>query len=369
MKIIVKDANGNLVPSANITITNTKSEFNFGSAVNSIFLSNDRSKFEAMFKKYFNLSVLESDDKWYNWVDPLRQANAIEITNWMVNNDIKMRGHTLMWERSDTWPLDIQQAYSSNNQSYILSAINNHFTDILTKNSGKMIEWDVVNEPVDNRKFRDMFGDQILLDFYNKANEIDPNIKLYINENRLEGLTPDKTDRILELVGYLKDNGAPIDGIGNEGHFADYMPPMSTIYEHFMRLNSTGLDLAITEFDVKTADENFRADVTRDMMTMAFSIPNMKSFVFWKTWEATATKNISVMYDYKWNMKKSGLVIEDLILNKWRTNVVASTDESGEFNVRGFLGEYEIKANINGKEITKNIILKKGQANIIEIVE
>jgi hypothetical protein len=54
------------------------------------------------------------------------------------------------------------------------------------------------------------------------------------------------------------------------------------------------------------------------------------------------------MYRRDWSIKPNGEVWKDLVFNQWWTNAEGTTNASGRYKVRGFLGGYEVEVNHNG---------------------
>ena len=85
--------------------------------------------------------------------------------------------------------------------------------------------------------------------------------------------------RIQELI----DAGAPIEGIGFQGHvggFPNGIPSVLATYDDFY--NSFGLTAKITEFDLPTiVSEELAANYLRDFLTATFSHESMDGFLFW----------------------------------------------------------------------------------------
>ena len=67
--------------------------------------------------------------------------------------------------------------------------------------------------------------------------------------------------------------------------------------------------------------------------------------------------------------KPAYYAIENLINKKWHTNTELCTNQDGIALLKGFYGDYEAVAYVNGKETTKTFSLKKkGGRNITLIV-
>ena len=86
-----------------------------------------------------------------------------------------------------------------------------------------------------------------------------PEAKLYVNEFNLEYDSEEERARrylLLKLLENLKKAGAPIDGLGLQSHLDLRKGSVSTVdLDAFLRdVEGLGLDIAITELDVKEAD-------------------------------------------------------------------------------------------------------------------
>ena len=95
-------------------------------------------------------------------------------------------------------------------------------------------------------------------------------------------------DHFEATARFLLDSGAPITGLGMQGHFGASPTSMATVKRVLDRYAALGLSIRITEFDVNTADEALQADYTRDFLTMVFSHPAVTGFQMWGFWEGRA---------------------------------------------------------------------------------
>ncbi len=59
--------------------------------------------------------------------------------------------------------------------------------------------------------------------------------------------------------------------------------------------------LTVTEYDLQTLDDQLHADHLRDMLTMAFSHPQMTGFVIWGFWENRHWKPTAAMFRKDWS--------------------------------------------------------------------
>ncbi len=114
------------------------------------------------------------------------------------------------------------------------------------------------------------------------AREADPTAKLYLNEAGGELDTHPKTERVYQLVKYLKEKGTPIDGIGLQGHVRLYDKTKYSqegLTRLLNRYADLGLETQISEFDVVMASGNKRIDTNTPTVQLAMAGPRREDFM------------------------------------------------------------------------------------------
>ena len=97
--------------------------------------------------------------------------------------------------------------------------------------------------------------------------------------------------------------------IGFQSHFgATGLPGFDTIGQRLDRFAALGTRMEVTEFNVRTSDEQFQADYTRDFLRSIFSYPAMSAFVIWDPWEGENWVPAEAMIRSDWSLKPSGQV-------------------------------------------------------------
>ncbi|WP_329260502.1 endo-1,4-beta-xylanase [Actinoallomurus sp. NBC_01490] len=167
-------------------------------------------------------------------------------------HDMMVRAHTLVWHNQ--LPNWLTSANWSATQ--LTSILENHIANVAGHYKGKVYSWDVVNEPFneDGTYRSDLWyntlGSGYIATALRAARAADPNAKLYINDYNTEG-SGAKSDAMYNLVKSLKAQGVPIDGVGFQAHLAvqyGFPPGMRANLQRFADL---GVDVAITELDVR----------------------------------------------------------------------------------------------------------------------
>jgi endo-1,4-beta-xylanase len=146
------------------------------------------------------------------------------------------------------------------------SALKKHITEVVSHYKGKIYAWDVVNEAFEEDGtlresiWHKNFGHNYIAEALKTAHEADPNAKLYINDYSIARINP-KSNGLFKLVSELKAQGVPIHGVGFQSHFHSYHMPQDFV-ENLERFSKLGLDVAITELDIKV-----RLPVTHEKLT------------------------------------------------------------------------------------------------------
>jgi endo-1,4-beta-xylanase len=171
------------------------------------------------------------------------------IVSFGQSRGMRLRGHNLVWHSQ------LAGWVNSLPTNQVQAAMENHITQEAGHYRGKLYAWDVVNEPFNedgslrSDAFTRAMGSNYIADALRTARNADPNAKLYLNDFNIEG-TGNKSNAMFNLVSSLKQQGVPIDGVGFESHFIVGQIP-STLQSNMQRFANLGLDVAITELDVR----------------------------------------------------------------------------------------------------------------------
>jgi endo-1,4-beta-xylanase len=94
----------------------------------------------------------------------------------------------------------------------------------------------------------EIIGPDYISKAFEYARRAAPEALLFYND--YNETVPAKRDKIYQLVKNLKEQGAPIDGIGLQGHWNIFKPSLEEIESAIAKYASLGLKLQITELDV-----------------------------------------------------------------------------------------------------------------------
>jgi endo-1,4-beta-xylanase len=186
----------------------------------------------------------------FNW----EEADA--IAEFAKENDLKMRGHALVWhEQTGGWIFKAEDG-GKVSKDELLSRMKTHIDSVVPRYSEIIYAWDVVNEAIadDPEQFLrksewyEIAGEDFLIKAFEYARAADPDVKLFYND--YNAIIPEKRDRIYKLLKMLVDRNVPIDGVGIQGHWSIYGPSEEELRKALDMYSSLGLEVQITELDV-----------------------------------------------------------------------------------------------------------------------
>ena len=377
--ILVQDTNGAPIPSATVSVEQKSHDFGFGTAINAYDLRDNLSgvaleNYTSNITGLFNTVVLENALKWTQLDGTLGEKIGFPLAEWALDwteaRGLPVRGHTLVWPGWNNLPGRLKTDYNSKVKSegeaaaaaWLEAEIEAHITTTVTRLKGRLIHWDVLNEPFDNHDLLDILGPEAAVKWFTTAKAADPDAKLFVNDySILARKTTSSASRqnLLNTVSALIDAGAPIDGIGFQSHFdGDLTGPekLVEILEQFAVFNK---ELWVSEFDLPKIDPALAADYTRDFMTVLFSHPSVQGFMMWGFWDGSHYGNSAPIYDIVWHEKPSGAVYRDLVFNQWRTSASGTANDDGAFSTRAFYGDYEVTVTVDGVPHTSAVTFSK----------
>ncbi len=375
LKVEVKDGAGAPVANASVTLKMRKHAFGFGTAVSGPVLFSERlpaaevENYRARVVELFNRAVMENDLKWPQWENRANRPRTVKAVEWLRDSGLDVRGHNLVWP-SWRWTQVPAAAAAKNDPGALAKVILDHIADSAGTMRGRVAEWDVINEPFSNHDFMDILGRHAMVDWFHAARKADPGARLYINDYDIfAGNDRAHQDHYYETIRYLLDQGAPLDGIGVQGHFPARVTPPEEVLRRLERFAALGKPIEITEFDIDTNDEQTQAEYTRDFMTLVFSHPSVSGFLMWGFWEGSHWKPKGAMVRHDWSLKPNGQAYKDLVFGKWWTSAAGTTGRDGTWSARGFMGEYDLEVRAGNNVRTAHVKLPKEGARVAVVIE
>lgn len=251
--------------------------FPIGVAVNMRSLSGEDS---ALIVREFTSITPENDMKigpihpaenQYNW------KNADAIVAFAQRNNLKVRGHNLVWHYESQTPKWIFKDKDGNQASkeLVLQRLKDHITTVVSRYKGKLYAWDVANEVISDKpdeylrpsEWYKICGEEYIAKAFQWAYEADPNAQLFYND--YNEISPVKREKIYKLVKSLKDAGVPIHGVGLQAHWAINEPGREQLDSTLKRFADLGLKIQITELDISvyTKEHDARENKPEDVNT------------------------------------------------------------------------------------------------------
>lgn len=385
--ITIKDSNGDPVANASVEVKMLQHEFAFGSAVTADKLPGSNRENIIYYNKIidldgkghgFNWVVFENDMKWPAWEDEwfVNKTELVNAVSWLRSNNVNIRGHNLVWPGNNNMPGDINS--NLGDLPYIKNRIDQHINTILNYPglAGEIAEWDVLNETVTNTTLANAFagnpgyttGRELYGEIFQKAHDEDSTIGLWLNDYVTLTVANEagsaQYEELKQHLGEIINSGAPIDGIGFQGHiggFPNGIPSVLATYDDFY--NAYGLKAKVTEFDLPPiVNEELGADYLRDFMTATFSHPSMDGFLFWNFWDGSTWLNPGAnLFRQDWSLSEPGQAFVDVVFDEWWTEETALTQADGTAIVKGFKGQYEIYYVCDGQTIRDTLNLLEAQ--------
>lgn len=305
----------------------------------------------------FNKAVFENRMKWKHLRE--NDAELQQAIKWFEHHEIPLRGHVMVWPAWQRLPRSMQH-YRDDPEAF-RGVIEEHIRKVANLYPSSFAEWDVVNELYTQHEFVDLYGKEVVADWFRIAKEANPSYTRYINDFAiLAGYDTRHQDNYYEWIKYLLEQGAALEGIGFQGHFRAPVAP-EEIWRRLERFAQFGLEMQITEYDFEETDELLQARFTRDFLTLCFSHPQITGVVTWCLWEKTAWKPSAAFYTHDWKKKRIALAWEHMVKKEWHTDETRETGADGMARVRGFLGEYDITVRYGGlKKVVKGSLHREG---------
>lgn len=245
----------------------------------------------------FSSVTPENQLKW-EYVHPEPDTYAFDAADDVVAfaeaRGMVVRGHTLLWHSQNPDWLE-EGEYTPDELRAILRE---HVTTVVGRYAGRIQQWDVANEIIDDRGrlrteeniwLREL-GPGIIADAFRWAHEADPAAELFLNDYGAEAVNA-KTDAYLALAQDLLAQGVPVHGLGAQAHLSlEQGPPGDDVRESLQRFADLGLATAVTELDVRVpvdgasasaADLERQAEYYRDVVAGCLAVEGCASITVW----------------------------------------------------------------------------------------
>jgi endo-1,4-beta-xylanase len=256
----------------------------------------------------------------YNW-EP-----ADKIVAFAQANNMRMRGHCLVWHRQTP-----EWIFQNASREVLLQRMKEHITSVVSRYKGKIYAWDVVNEAInDDGSYREsqwykIIGEEYIAKAFQYAHEADPDALLFYNDYNTE--SPVKREKIFLLLKKLKEAGIPLHAVGIQGHWnldqsaSEVAKTIDTFATLGLLVQVTELDLSVykdkseTQKDLTTELEQRQADLYKDLFKVFRDHKNtITGITFWNVSDKHSwldnfptrdRKNYPLLFDQQLKPKKA----------------------------------------------------------------
>jgi endo-1,4-beta-xylanase len=231
--------------------------FRIGVALGPALYTESDARGAAMVKEQFNTITPENVLKWER-VHPKDGTYDFSGGDRYVafgeSNHMFIIGHCLVWHsQTPKWVFEDGQGHPATREQ-LLERMRDHIHTVVGHYKGRVNGWDVVNEALnDDGTLRQspwlkIIGEDFIAKAFQFAHEADPAAQLYYNDYSLEGAA--KRNGMVELVKKLKAQGAPIYGVGTQGHWQLDGPSAANISDTLDAIAGLGVKAMVTELDI-----------------------------------------------------------------------------------------------------------------------
>jgi GH35 family endo-1,4-beta-xylanase len=233
-------------------------------------------------------------------------ATADKLVNFATRKKMAMRGHCLVWnQQSPTWISSDGGKTNDQNltRQQALDIMKKHITSVMQHFKGKVREWDVVNECLDDNQsavrtnpdayelkkncvWQQAIGDDYVDSAFVYAHQADPDAILYLNDYGVEFQGKAKSAAFYNLATSMKKKGIPIHGVGLQCHFSIDEVDSVKFDNTIRRFEEAGLQCIITELDMGIPDTSEKslleqARLYRVITDIMLNHDNCPSMVIW----------------------------------------------------------------------------------------
>ncbi len=330
--------------------------------------SDEGRQYRAAVLEQFNTITLPAYQADWGWLDDQNRRTYFELADWAQAHDLPARGHLLVypgWTASPSRWFELPK-------DELRAKLEQHIPRAIRSFAGRGVsEWDVTNELGMNAAFMEELGGiEVAADWFKTAEENLPGGQWYLNETFIlsgGGQTGTNQDRYEKQIQQLLDAGAPVRGIGLQGHFGSQLTPPQRLLEILDRFANFNLPILITEFDIDIDDPIAKADYMRDFYTVMFSHPAVVGIIRWGFWEGDMWKPRGHSLTKDWQTTPMDTTYRSLVRGQWWTAERQTTGVSGEVQRRVFKGQQKVTVAV-GDYRYETIVEAGNSATHLEVV-
>lgn len=308
--------------------------------------------------KQFNMMVCENEMK-METLQPSQGSfsygSADNLVSLAQQNDMAIRGHCLVWHSQVAGWVSSDGKKNDKNwtREQALEIMKNHITKVMTHFKGKVREWDVVNECLDDDQstvrsnpnsydlrqqsvWQRAIGDDYIDSAFVYAHRADPDAILYLNDYGVELQGKAKSLAFYNLAVSLKEKGIPIHGVGLQCHFSIGEVDGVKLNRTIKRFAEAGLLCIITELDMgipstTAANKEEQARIYRMITDIVLNNDNCPSMVIWGTKDNDSWRSGSnpLLYDSGMGKKPAWYAVRSALRHRALASSVGAVHRDG----------------------------------------
>ena len=335
--------------------------------------------------RQFNMMVAENEMK-MDALQPSQGSFSFGGADALVSHaqryDMAIRGHCLVWhQQQPTWLSSDGKKNDKNwTRQQALAIMKDHIDKVMTHFKGKVTEWDVVNECLDDDQsiirsnpdgytlrqsvWQRAIGDDYIDSAFVYAHRADPDAVLYLNDYDVELQGKAKAVAFRNLALRLKNKGIPIDGVGLQCHFSvgevDSVKLASTV----KRFGQDDLKCVITELDMgipstTAANLEEQARLYRVITDIMLDNDNCPYIVIWGLKDNDSWRSASnpLLYDSGMGKKPAWRAVRSALRHRHIQDTVGiGTVQTNNRQTTNDTSVYDLQ----GRKVSRSSSLKKG---------
>nr|WMX25221.1 endo-1,4-beta-xylanase [uncultured bacterium] len=386
------DSDGNPITDAHIRVVQKGHAFRYGANIfmlEQMETPEKNAAYKALFKDTFNMATVPF---YWNGLEPERgkpryaadspffyRRPAPDLClDFCEANGIEPREHGLAYERFfPAW-------MSSLSVRECKFELERRYAEIAERYARRINTIEVTNEMrwAPGKEITPLYNEPDYVEFcFKLAEKYFPHNQLVINEasRTWSNETPNQRDYLLQIKNAIAC-GARIDAIGIQAHsfsrsyrereeMFDVRYNPIEMYRVMDTYAQVGLPIQITEVTIPAfsnlpEDEEIQADILENMYRLWFSHPNVEQIIYWNLVDGYAHRAEPGDMTAGENYHRGGLIrfdmtpkpayyrVKDLFEKEWHTECDALHAYDGNYQFKGFLGDYDAEIVYDGKAVT-----------------
>jgi endo-1,4-beta-xylanase len=342
----ILDRAGKPVNNRVLDIKQTDLDYELATMVNEMYTDNSAvgEKYQGWFNQFFNSATARIYWADWGWENPDVREENIRAMQKLQANNIRTRGHVLLYPAFRFSPESLNNL-AGNKQAFI-ERVNQHIDEIvpILRRYG-VNEYDVINELRDESEWLDVVGLDTVADWFKRVHHLHPEAILYINENSIltdGGDNKIQQDHYYDTITYLLEKGAPIHGIGMQGHFSGVVTPIQKMWTILDRFAEFGLPIRVTEYDSNTRDFDAQAQFDTDFYQAMYAHPATVGVTRWGFYEAKMWRPLGALVDVNDEFKPNAIAYLEWLNGHKDNQQTLTTNAKGYVSFEGLYGRYEV---------------------------